>query len=314
MTQVETSNSAPETAAPAEIATAVQSSVDRRPEHWGLVATLFLIPAACVALKQFGASGFEWLNLEMLPDNVKRNLGHVLFLPLGALLVVIFRLTLGLRVLGPFRSILLALAFQVTGIVLGLVFMALVIAAVVGLRGPIRKLRVPYFARVSILLTVVAGSVIVALLLGAALQADALYSVAFFPLVVLCLTADGFAKVLDREGPRQAVWRVSVTALAAVMLTGLAAVPGLKVVLLRYPELLPAQIGLIFLVSRFMAFRKFEYLNPKPKHLTGSAGGPPPSPAAAVPPLGDAPTGPVAASQPEPQAVSHEDRSSRQLQ
>ena len=98
----------------------------------------------------------KYLCLADIPENLQSRLQFILFVPLGALMVVFFRLTLGIRVLGPFRSILLAVAFQRTGIPLGLLFLAMVIAIIVTARPMLRDIRLPYFGRVSVMLSEVA--------------------------------------------------------------------------------------------------------------------------------------------------------------
>src|SRR5262245_62043119 len=97
---------------------------------WSL-ALLIAVPALVLLARHPGlpSSGFleHHLSLTGLPLRVQRHLGDVLFIPLGALLVVFVRLTLGLRVLGPFRPVLLAIAFRLTGIPFGLAFLGLTI-------------------------------------------------------------------------------------------------------------------------------------------------------------------------------------------
>ena len=50
----------------------------------------------------------QFVSLSGVPGEMSDRVSYVLFIPLGALVVVVVRLTLGIRVLGPFRSILLA--------------------------------------------------------------------------------------------------------------------------------------------------------------------------------------------------------------
>src|SRR5512142_254548 len=96
--------------------------------HWRFVA-LMLLPAALIAVARYHAlptSSFlaQHASLTDAPRGLQHTLNDILFVPIGALIVVVFRLTLGIRVLGPFRSILLAFAFLTTGITVGLIFLA----------------------------------------------------------------------------------------------------------------------------------------------------------------------------------------------
>jgi hypothetical protein len=231
-----------------------------------LTLLLFIVPLAitvgkCSALP---TSGFltEWFSLDSLPAGVRQSAGHILFVPLGAVLVVFCRLTLGIRVLGPFRSILLAVAFQVTGVFLGLAFLAVIMAIILAVRPLLRFFRMPYFGRVSSILSVVAAAMVLGLLASAWLETESLHLVASLPIVVLCLMGEGLAKTLAREGPRSALWRGVMTALLAVGITLLTEIPGFRNLLLHYPELLVLQVGCIVVVAKFLNLRLLEWMNP----------------------------------------------------
>ena len=237
-------------------------------QKW-LVSLLFIVPLLIVIGKwpALPTSGLltQWFSLDALPAAVHHGARHILFVPLGAVLVVFCRLTLGIRVLGPFRSILLAVAFQVTGILVGLVFLAVIMAIVLAVRPLLRRVRMPYFGRVSVILSVVAAVMVLGLLASAWLQAESLHYVVSLPIVVLCLMGEGLAKTLAREGPRSALWRGAMTALLAVVITLLTEIPGFRNLLLHYPELLILQVGCIVFIAKFLNVRLLEWMNPPPK-------------------------------------------------
>jgi hypothetical protein len=232
-----------------------------------LLMFLFGLPLILILLKTPGLPTADFLmrhdSLTNLPLSLQHKASHILFVPLGAMLVVFFRLTLGIRVLGPFRSVLLVAAFQVTGIPLGLFFLAVIIAIVATVRAQIRSIGLPLFGRITLMLSVVAVLMIVGILASDWLQLDFLRSIAYFPIVVLCLIADAFARTMKKEGAPSALWRGCMTALMAVVLTWLAGVSQVRHLLLAYPELLIAQIGGIVVISKFLAFRWFNGLNPR---------------------------------------------------
>ncbi len=232
-----------------------------------LLVLLFLLPAVMILIKTPGLPTADFLrehaSLAEFPDRLQHKLGHILFVPLGALLVVFARLTLGLRVLGPFRSILLAVSFQVTGLVLGLLFLVTTIVAVVGIRHALRQFRLPYFGRITVMLSAVAGLMTVGVMASEWFEWQLLQTLAYFPIVVLCLVADAFARTMNKEGMRSAVWRGTVTVLIAVALAGLAGIPLMAELMIRYPELLMVQIGGILIVSRYCSWKLLEPWNPK---------------------------------------------------
>jgi hypothetical protein len=248
----------------------------RTPSRSELIALVLLwvaAPLALVVVKQTGLPVAAFLrrhdSLTSLPAGLHQLAGNILLVPLGALIVVGFRLTLGLRVLGPFRSILLAFAFLSTGIVVGLVFFAATVAILVLARPVVRKLRLPYFGRVSVMLSLVALLVILATLSGTWLGSGALRGVGHFPIVVLCLIGEAVAKAIRTDGAAVGVWRASMTAAAAVVVTTVASVAGLRDLLLQYPELMLVETAAIAIVARFCAWRVLARLNPPVRQRPG---------------------------------------------
>lgn len=227
----------------------------------GLPALLMLarLPGSPVA-----AALARHLSLTDMGVDLERVLGDIVFVPLGALVVVVFRLTLGIRVLGPFRSILLAFALLGTGILTGLLFLALTVAVLVLARPLIRALRMPYYGRISVMLSLVALMIVCGGLVGRWLGDADLADVAHFPVVVLCLVSEAVARELQREGVRSALWRVAATALVGVVVAGIGSLSPLRSALLERPELMLVQIALIVVVSRHAAWRLLAR-DPRPK-------------------------------------------------
>jgi len=234
-----------------------------------LLSLFFLVPGLLILGKwsALPTSGFlsHSLSLAQIPVHMADRVQYVLLLPMGAVLVVFFRLTLGIRLLGPFRSLLIAVAFQITGILSGLVFLVVVVAIIVALRRLLKTLRLAYFARVSIILGAISSIMILALLLCEWLGVESLGSVAYFPIVVICLTAEGFARTLTKEGLFSAMWRGGMTALVAVLVTLLSSIKPVERLVVNYPELLLAQVGGIIVIAKCLDLRLLERLNPPVK-------------------------------------------------
>jgi len=235
-------------------------------QHKWLLAALLLLPLVVAAAKcpVLPTSDFvaRAVSLEDVPSSMHRRLQYVLFVPLGALTIVFVRLTLGIRVLGPFRSILLAVAFQITGIIEGLLFLSFVVAAVATIRPTLKAMRLPYFGRVSVILSLMSVIIVATMLLGSWVDAVSLRRVAYFPIIVLCLLGDAFARTWGEEGPRSALWRALTTAMVGVALTWVSVIPGFRNLLMRYPELLVTQIGCIILICEYFDLRLLAWMNP----------------------------------------------------
>jgi hypothetical protein len=247
--------------------------------RWQALYWLLLLPLALMVAKWPALPSSAFLlrreSLLSLPPALLGAVDNVLFVPMGALVVVIFRLALGIRLLGPFRSILLALAFVVTGVWLGLLFTLTTVAVMVLVRPLIRAFGVPYFGRVSVMLSTVALVMVAGTFVGVAIGSAPLSQVARFPIVVLCLIGEAVSVTIQREGLRSGLWRTGTTTAVAVLVAALASIPRMRYLLLAFPELLLVEIALIVVVSRSCAWRLLERLNPTG---AGSAGQPGPFP------------------------------------
>ncbi|MCA9143485.1 MAG: hypothetical protein KDB05_11895 [Planctomycetales bacterium] len=236
----------------------------------GLLLLLFGLPLALILTKSLDGLPFtalaEHCSLESLPEALQTKIAQILLVPLCAVLVAFVRLTLGLRLLGPFRSILLAVAFQATGLVMGLVLFAGTVAVLLGARPWIKALRMPYYGRTLVTLSCVCLLMTAAVMVGEWLQLAVLQSIVFLPVVVMCLIGDAIAKTARREGTHSAIWRSGLTAAVAVVLAAVSGIPAITELMVRYPELLLSQIGMILVVSRYMGWRWFANYNPLATH------------------------------------------------
>jgi len=234
-----------------------------RGEGEWVIWLLFLVPLVIILGKLPAMPTSELFNsafsLASVPRHMHAHLEYIIFVPLGALVVTFFRLTLGLRVFGVFRPILIAIAFKMIGITIGLIFLTCVLVVIAFTVRPILKARrMPYFARVSVLLSSVVILMIIPILAGLWLNLGPLVRIAYFPVVSLCLITESFAKALKETGLKIAVQRCVMTVIVAVIITLLAEATGGLHLLLRYPEVLVVQIGCIVLVAEHLNLRLLE--------------------------------------------------------
>jgi hypothetical protein len=256
--------------------TAVRTGDRQRPlseAQWQALYWMLMLPLAVAAGKWSVLPTSDLLgrhvSLLNVPSALRGTVESILFVPLGALVIVVFRLTLGIRLLGPFRSILLAFAFVVTGIWTGLLFTFATVAVMVLVRPVIKAFGVPYFGRVSVMLSAVVLVMIAGTSSGVVLRVTSLSEVVRFPVVVLCLIGEAVAITIEREGIGSGLWRTVTTALVAVAVAGLASIGGLRHLLLAFPELVLTEMALIIIVSRSFAWRVLERLNPAPATAAG---------------------------------------------
>ncbi len=246
-------------------ATRARARRRRRHQQFPLAITLVLLvlPALIMLIRVTGAPGSgaldRALDLSTVPPTLLAHVHQVLFVPLGALVVVAFRLVLGLRALGTLSPILLGLALMTTGYGRGLIFVsvALIFVALV-VRPVLRSQGIPYSARVAGLLSTVALLTLLPLLF---LRHDPdlrAAQFAYFPVVALGLVTERFAVALGHDGQLLAIKRTVMTMIEAVVITFIATTGNVLAVLSTHPELLLIQIWCVVLVSRYLNFRVFE--------------------------------------------------------
>jgi len=201
-----------------------------------------------------------WFSLADIPKHMRAHVEYLIFVPLSAVVVSFFRLTLGLPVLSLFRPILVAIAFRMIGIPLGLAFLALVVGVVLVMR-PLLK-GAHYYSRVPIQLSLVAMFLVVPLVAAKLWPEEWLQHLAYFPIISLCLICEAFTKTLDEKGLAEAAWPTTNTILIGMLIGLVARIPGALHVLLRFPELLVAQTGFVLLIGEYLHFELLKGKNP----------------------------------------------------
>lgn len=218
---------------------------------WGDSPPLLLEP-----LRALGAFANRHLTFDWAPPSAQRAIAYLLMLPVSALLVAVFRLPLGIRVLG-LRAILLAVAFHAIGIIPCLVLMLVVIGVVVLMHPWMRHIRLPLYARLTSILAVSAIIMLGASLAAPWLRSDTVWSVAFLPVIIMAMAAESVAKTMERDNVVTAVWRGVWTVLLALLL---AAIEGPVVQLTHaFPELVLMPLVGIIVVAEFFDWRLLEH-------------------------------------------------------
>ncbi len=258
---------------------------ERIPTAWLLlllglaVLPLLGVNLRMLALASADPSGLlavgDWLNshisLTWVGHDDRRVVLFILLLPMAALLVALTRLTLGIRVLG-YRSILIAIGFQEIGLLPSLLLITLIAGTVLLVRPAMRRSGMPLYARVSVILCIVALTMVFGLFAGNWLGSSTLWSMAFFPVVILAMLAESIAATFAKENPAMAAWRTGNTIALAGVIALLSQVTVLRELVLACPELLISKLVLIVFVSEFLDLRLLEGFQPgSPNATRGNA-------------------------------------------
>jgi D-alanine-D-alanine ligase len=217
------------------------------------------VPPVFVAewLRDLGLVLNQSFSLRWVPPSDRPTVLYLLTLPTGALLVAVARLTLGLRVLG-LRAILIAIGFQEIGFLASFGLMAVVIVVIAALRPSMRRMRLPLYARLPVILCVVATIMVSALLLGPWVRSDTVFNVAFFPTIIMAMMAEGIAKTLAEDNVVVAAWRAAWTIVLAIVLAVIGQTRFVAALALQFPEILLTELVAIVLIAEFLDLRLLE--------------------------------------------------------
>ncbi|MDF1573021.1 MAG: 7TM domain-containing protein [Bacteroidales bacterium] len=183
----------------------------------------------------------------------------ILLLPLGAFVVAIFRNVIGFNTFGVFLPALIAVASRETGLGWGIVAFLLVIGIVSIAHFPLQKWGILYTPKLVIMLVLV---VILFLLISYFAIGTGLISLAYvtlFPIVVLTISAERFARKIDEDGFREALLVTLQTLVVVVIAFYVMNSRSMETFFLAFPEFFLAIIGLNILLGRWVGIRMLEY-------------------------------------------------------
>ncbi len=138
--------------------------------------------------------------------------------PLAAVLMVLLRVVVGISTLGTFSPVLLALGYLQSGIRLGVALTVLVVAVGMVMQPLLRRFRLPRVARLGVLVSVVATTLLSVGTLFGLSTAGSSWGAAL-PIVVTAVVVERLWETWDVEGVRPAVKDGAVTLALAALVT-----------------------------------------------------------------------------------------------
>ncbi len=229
--------------------------------------TLFVIsdqdPAGMPFLQRF--------SLFSLPLRTQSVYRILLLVPIGALLVVLLRNVIGLRTLGTFMPVLIALSMRETRLVAGIFLFIVLVGLGLVVRRYLEQLKLLVVPRLAAVLTVVilmmASFSIVTHLLGL----EQGLSVALFPMVILTMAIERMSILWEETGPTDALKQGAGTLIAASIIYLVMSAPILAHLVFVFPELNLVLLAAILLLGRYSGYRiseliRFKVFNIKDNH------------------------------------------------
>jgi len=143
---------------------------------------------------------FGLYSLPIAEQNLFRS---ILLIPIGALVVVFFRIMVGLRCSGTFMPVLIATSFIQTELLNGLLSFSLVVAAGLIIRSYLSHLNLLMVSRISAVVLVVIGIIIVFTVFAFRMGLTEALTITFFPMIIMAWTIERMSILWEEEGARE---------------------------------------------------------------------------------------------------------------
>ncbi|NCN09965.1 MAG: transglutaminase [Leptospira sp.] len=200
------------------------------------------------------------ISLYGLPINQQSLYRMILLLPLGGLMLSVFRNIIGIPTFGIFTPILLTLFFFESGLIFGLIFFTLIVAFGFFERYILDKLYLLAVPRMSIILTLTILSLVLFSTFTNNFQLLSGIGVNLFPIVITTVFIERFSVMLIEEGSLNTIIAVSGTLFVSIITFGLFLIPNLSIVFFTHPELLLLIVGLLLILGDYKGYRLSELI------------------------------------------------------
>jgi transglutaminase-like putative cysteine protease len=195
------------------------------------------------------------LSLYRLPVPTQAALRLLLVLPLGALIVAVFRNLIGVPTFGTFMPVLIAFALRNVPIYIGLAMVVAMIGAGVFGRLVLERLRLLLVPRLAILLCLVVLGVAAFAMLGRRFETREFFSGVLFPIVILTMLIERFSIAIAEEGMRTALARSGYSLLVTIAVYPVLRDPTAEYVMFSFPELTFCVMGVLVWIGGYTGYR-----------------------------------------------------------
>ena len=192
----------------------------------------------------------------IMPESV---LYFLLLLPLGGLLIALLKNVIGLKTYGVFLPILIAYTLTSTGFLSGM-FLFLIMTGLVALISlPLNKWGLLYTPKMVVILTFTILMIFMLISLGVTYKINWLTGLSFFPIIILSIMAERFARAIEEDGYQIAIGTIMQTLIATSFCYLVFASTAIKTVLLIFPEFIILIIVVTLLLGKWIGLRISEY-------------------------------------------------------
>ncbi len=203
-------------------------------------------------------AGIIDFSIYSLPIEQQNAFKMILLLPIGALIVVIMRLLVGIRTSGTFMPILIALALIQTTLLTGIIIFLSVVGTGLLIRAYLSRLHLLFVARISAVIIVVIAIMASISIISHKLGLSQAVTVTFFPMIILSWTIERMSVLWEEDGPREVFIQGSGSLLTAVIAYLFMTNRTIEYLTFNFPELMLVNLALILILGQYTGYRLSE--------------------------------------------------------
>jgi hypothetical protein len=213
-----------------------------------------------LALGKHGGAFLTNYSLYALPATQRAVFRVIMTIPIGVFMLVVLRNIIGLRGVGTFMPVLIALSFRDTHLLWGLVLFSVVLTAGLLVRLYFDHLKLLLVARLGAIVMFVILFLAAMTVLSSKLNFEPGLSVALFPLVILTMTIERISVTWDENGPAEAIRMAVFSLVIAAVCYGLMSARPVQHIFFAFPEMVLVLAALTLLIGRYTGYRLSELL------------------------------------------------------
>ncbi len=204
------------------------------------------------------------LSIHSLPISEQAVFRTLMLLPLGALIVVLMRVFIGLKTSGTFMPVLIALAFLEMSLATGLITFLIIVGAGLVLRQLLAYLNLLLVARVAAVIVCVIGLIAMLSVVSFHAGISQGMQVTLFPMIILAWTIERMSILWEEEGAREVALQGAGSLLTAIAAFLVMDHPWVRYWLFNFPGLQLVVMAFILLAGSYTGYRLLELVRFKP--------------------------------------------------
>ncbi len=206
------------------------------------------------------SSQHDFLNFSIhsLPVEEQAMFKTILLIPIGALIVCILRVLVGIRTSGTFMPVLIALAFIQTSLVTGLIGFLLVVATGLFIRGYLSRLNLLLVARITAVIITVIAIISVFSVLSYKLGLTEGLKITFFPMIILSWTIERMSILWEEEGGKEVMIQGGGSLLTAVLAYWAMNDPWVRHLTFNFIGIQLIVLALVLMIGSYTGYRLLE--------------------------------------------------------